>query len=254
MREFGDKLMSVIPRNKNRKYLYADLQKDLLIYKNPLCISGHSMNPFVDFREYEPQMKWFFFIRNPINSFISLYIQQYTSKDPKFKIGFSEWMKKYNRKNRMVSWIAGEENLDKAIEIIEAKIKFIGITEKFDESLILLKSNFNLKSVFYIPKMKSRDPNLKHSLTENVAKYEDQILSNNKLDIELYNYIANNIYPIQIKNYGEKNLLYDVSHFQKLNSERKNRIQSLKLNVLKYKLKRNIIYKPIVSLNKFTGN
>ena len=243
IKQYGAKLISIIPR-KGQIYTYSNLKEDLQIYKDPSCIAGHYLKPFVDFKEFNDKMEWFTFLRHPIKTFISLYVHQFTGKDAKYKIEFSDWMTKFNRKNRMVNWIAGENNLEKAKEIIEKKIKFIGITEKFDESLILLKEKFNFKSISYVRRMKTRDPLLISNITNNLTRFEDQIMLNNSLDFELYHYVLNKIFPAQIESIG-------YNKFSKLLEMKQNTfvnkdINAKKINQITYKLKRNFVYKPFV--------
>jgi len=243
--EYGAKLISIIPRNY-KTYTYPDLKEDFHVYKNPSCITGHYLRPFVDFKEYNEKLEWFTFLRDPVKTFISLYIHQFTGKHAKYKIEFSEWMTTFNRKNRIVNWIAGENNLEKAKEIIEGKFKFIGITEKFDESLVLLKEKFNLRSIDYSVKMKSRDSHLKNQILNNLARFEDQIMLNNNLDTELYQYALNKIFPLQIEEMG-----YDKfsKSFQEIKQKQiGNHTRNVKINKITYKLKRNLVYKPFVFL------
>ncbi len=245
--EYGTKLISIIPRN-GQTYGYSDLKEDLQIYKDPLCIAGHYLKPFVDFKEYDERMEWFTFLRDPIKTFISLYIHQFTGKSAKYKVEFSDWMTKFNRKNRIVNWIAGENNLEKAKEIIERKFKFIGITEKFDESLVLLKEKFNLRSIDYSSKMETRDLYLKNQLLNNLARFEDQIMLNNDLDTELYRYVLNKIFPLQIEKMGYDKFSKSLQEI-KQKKQTGNHTGNAKINKITYRVKRNLVYKPFVFLN-----
>ncbi len=243
IKQYGAKLISIIPRN-GKIYTYSNLKADLKIYKNPSCIAGHNLKPFVDFKEYNDSMQWFTFLRDPVKTFISLYIHQFTGEDAKYKLEFSDWMTKFNRKNRMVNWIAGENNLEKAKEIIQTKIKFIGITEKFDESLILFKEKFNIRSISYVSKMKTRDLALKNQIISNITRFQDQIMSNNDLDFELYQYALNKIFPRQIEDIGHDNFLRLLE--MKQNTLSNKDVNAEKLNKVKFRVKRNLVYKPFV--------
>lgn len=243
IKQYGSKLISIVPRN-GKIYTYSNLKDDLKIYKNPSCIAGHNLKPFVDFKEFNDRMQWFTFLRDPVKTFISLYIHQFTGQNPKYKLEFSDWMTRFNRKNRMVNWIAGENNLEKAKEIIQTKIEFIGITEKFDESLILFKEKFNIRSISYVSKMKTQDPALKNQIMNNITRFQDQIMSNNDLDIELYQYALNKIFPRQIEDIGHTTFLRLLE--TKPNALNNEDVNVGKLNGIKYRLKRNLVYKPFV--------
>jgi hypothetical protein len=248
IREYGTKMLSVIP-GKDNVYSCKELKRDLLLYPDLQCLSGHSLKPYFDFSNMEKKMQWFTFLRDPVQTFISLYIHQYTGRYSEYKIEFSEWMSKYNRKNRMVSWIAGENNLEKAINIIEEKFEFIGITEKFDESVILLKDKFKLTSVDYTPKMKTRDSNLKEDILSNMDKYKDQVYSNNDLDLMLYDYCIHKIFPEQVKKFGENKLSMELYQFNKRKDLHSKVKSQAIINEFLFKAKRNLLYKPFVVIN-----
>ncbi len=60
----------------------------------------------------------------------------------------------------MVKMIAGEEDVNAAIQILDEKIGFIGFTEYFYESLLLLKDRLLLddfKVIKTVSKMTSKD-------------------------------------------------------------------------------------------------
>src|SRR5688500_5184095 len=91
IRHYGANLISIIPRN-GQTYSYSNLKEDLQIYKNPLCIVGHYLKPFVDFKEFNDKMEWITFLRDPVKTFVSLYVHQFTGGDLKYKVEFSDWM------------------------------------------------------------------------------------------------------------------------------------------------------------------
>lgn len=238
-KNFGSDLNNIIPRN-GTNYLYGDLKKDQFLYKNAKCISGHGLKPFIDYKEFNKQLKWFTFLRDPIQRFVSQYIHQQTSSLTQYHMPIEKWAKKYARSNWQVKWIAGEEDFDAAKQILEEKFVFIGLTEKFNESLIGLKgviqNNFDI--TYGKPKMQVRDDSLKNELL--VEKYESLYpfyKEQNDLDIKLYDFVKDKLYPIQVKNSVQKLVL-------------KKEDKSNNLGVWQFKLKQNLLYKPYVYITK----
>lgn len=60
-----------------------------------------------------------------------------------------EWERIDNCSNYQTKFIAGEENLDKAIEILENKMQWVGITEELENSLCSFKNFFKFKDFVY---------------------------------------------------------------------------------------------------------
>jgi hypothetical protein len=239
-RYYGSRLLSAQYR-KDSLYKYEDLKKDLKIYPHVQCLTGHSVKPFVDFKEYNSQMHWFTFLREPKKRFISHYIHQYNSgANIQFRMDFVEWTQKYNRKNWMVRMIAGIEDLEAAKQILREKFKFVGVTEKYDESLVIMKNSLGLSDFnidYHAPKNISKDIEIRKKISDNDQLYKDLILEQNELDIELYDYVLKNIWEKQKNDYYAPD-------------QSKSRIIHEKIKLAEYNLFRNLIYKPYLFIEK----
>jgi hypothetical protein len=145
---------------------------------------------------------------------------------------FEEWIKNPYFQNMQVKQIAGEPDAKKAIELVKNRYFFVGLTEKFDESLKLLKliSPYQLK-MKYRRKIVASSNSIKDELIKSeqnrklVEKYND-------LDMELYNYVFNELYPERIAAYKD----------QILNTE---------IEGERYKSSRVLNYQLAVGFNKF---
>lgn len=238
-RYFGMRIMNAT-FNKNQKdlsYQYNDLKSEKWLYPKLDLVSGHSVKPYVDFKDFNKQLEWLTFLRKPSKRFISHYIHEQTGNNPKYKMDLIEWSKRFKRYNWMVRMLAGEENLDKAKDMLHEKFKFIGLTESFDESIHLMKNAFQLHGFdtsLKTNKMVIRDSGLKLFIKENYHIYDEVINENNNLDNELYNYFLDNIWENQkekFKNFDEKEK--KVNHFM-----------NIKLSFFH----RNFLYKPYTKL------
>ena len=96
--------------------------------------------------------------------------------------------------NTQVKRLAGKADLGRAKLILE-KFNFVGLTEKFDLSLHILgkispcKLNLNYKR-----KVTARDNSIKKSL-EGDPRLVDMTREKNRLDLELYDFAAKEIFP-----------------------------------------------------------
>lgn len=237
-RHFGVNELDAKYRGSSAIYTLSDLKRDKMLYPNLSLLAGHCIKPYVDFGSFECNMLWFTFLRNPINRYVSHYVHQQTGKNENYKMDIFSWAKKFRRSNWMVRMIAGEENLDKAKEMLN-KFHFIGLTEKFDISMIMFKQAFNIPT-FNVSLSKSkmivRDTALKDEIFNNYDRYENLLKLENSLDIELYEYFLDDIWPKQLKQFS-------------IQSEPNTHERSALFHrsaLLAAKLKRNLLYKPFV--------
>ena len=99
-------------------------------------IAGHYVKPYNELGQLEPPLRFFTFLRDPAARFRSHYL----NRSPRYtEEAFHEWVGgdgwTHNWQTRM---IAGEPNSEKAIEMISRRIGFVGLTERFDESVAML--------------------------------------------------------------------------------------------------------------------
>lgn len=238
-RHFGLSQMDARFNNKIKDLSYRpeDLRNEIQLYRKLNLICGHCIKSYVNFLEYEKNMEWFTFLRNPLHRFVSHYIHEQTGKNKRYHMNLIDWSNRFKRNDIMVRWIAGNEDVEKAKDLLHNRFKFIGLTEQFDESMRLLKNAFQLNGFdikLDTKKMIVRSNNLKSEIYNNYHKYEDIIYTNNKLDTELYEYFLKYIWDEQIKKFDyfdEK----DVKIKHELNSN------------LGF-LHRNLVYKPYTNV------
>ena len=97
--------------------------------------------------------------------------------------------------------IAGSLDVNKAKIILSEKVFLAGTIEKFDNFLTILRAklapqkfNFN-----YTRKNVARVNIIKNDIYKNLEKYRDQIIENNLLDIELYDFVKNDLFQREQK-------------------------------------------------------
>jgi hypothetical protein len=232
--------MHVVPGGLNLKtdpYNYEKLSHDLKFFDGNLRIlSGHPVRPFIGYGHLEKEMKWITFFREPEKRFVSHYFHNlnwshYYTKDDVDK-SLEHWEKRLNSSNYQVKFIAGEENLQKAIDIVHDKFEWVGITELFNESIDSFKSHFE-EYDFYSNDTKSNSSlSQKERVRELFLSQGDFIRQKNELDRKLYDYVKENIWPEQLKSKS----LGEV-HSSKS-------IITRKMNFVRYHLKRHNSFHP----------
>lgn len=102
--------------------------------------------------------------------------------------------------------------LEVAKKNLEKYFKVVGIKEKFDETLLILRKVFGWKNIYYLKTNVGRHRPLINDVPENILRL---IKRNNEWDLELHEF-ANHLLMKSIKEYGsifEKDLI----KFQKIN-------------------------------------
>jgi hypothetical protein len=218
-----------------------DLQRLRKVYPHLESIAGHRVKGYVDLQENGTKFSYFTFMRDPLKTCASRfqYNVQYRRKK---NLVFEEWIQQEWTRDHQTKMIAGEADVDKAIRIIRDKGIFVGLTERFDESIVLLKNLVaNNLNISYKPVNVAR----KNSMAERLLSEEStrKMLSEaNQVDLQLYDFVKKELYPAFQHEYGP-GLGKDVSDYQ---SKRVNDFASQ--NITLSRLKQYMIYKPLLFL------
>ncbi len=193
------------------------------------CFFGHVSFGF--HKRIGRDIPYIAFLRNPVDRVISLY-HHIMSHDRRFAekkisiVKFIQGYKNIQADNQQVRILSGanptfgrvtEEMLWNAIENIENRFAFVGLTEYFDESLLLLNEKLELRKPWYVNDNVSRSRPGKDFFS---GLEMDVIRKFNYLDLVLYAYV-------------KRRLLEKISpHFQesveKFREENEKRARSLK--------------------------
>src|SRR4051812_31736463 len=104
-------------------------------YPGLKSIAGHCVVPHSNLDEAGLPIRYFAFFRDPVQRCASHY--QFSMERKPQRIPFEQWiLEKSNFSTRLLS---GTDRADKAIEILERKIGFVGFVECFNESLVLFQ-------------------------------------------------------------------------------------------------------------------
>lgn len=106
------------------------------------------------------------------------------------------------------------EALEIAKQNLQAHFSLVGLTERFDETLILLKQAFGWKTPFYVKENVTKNRQSKDSISQESIEV---IQHYNQLDIQLYQY-AQQLFEQQISQYSG-NLERELKFFKLINQQ-----------------------------------
>lgn len=159
-------------------------------------IYGHL--PFGIHHKLDFQGNYFAFLRHPIERVLSLYHHAMShfpgwKNKPGSLLKFIESNNSPEVNNHQTRLLAGvgpnartnDSLLLKAIFNLENKIKFVGLTEMYDESIVLLQKFLPLNNPYYV----KTNIGMNRPAKDYFSQYElDQVLSENQYDLKLYQY------------------------------------------------------------------
>jgi len=241
------------PWNGSRIIQARDLRFDLGVYPWVKSICGILLRPHVNFKENQASLDWYTFFRNPIKRYVSNYY--FKAEVDADRRPFEEWIDDPQWHNLLVCAIAGKPDLDAAKELVETRLRFVGLTEKFDESLLVLRQRLDLPNFclsYAKPKnIASSRPQsgFRCEVEENLEKYLPKICERNELDKALYEYVISEVWKRQVSEYGTAKLASDLkTEFQPRNFFRKIQHGASFGACMGY---RNLVYKPLVRWDRW---
>jgi len=216
---------------KEAEFTERDLFLLRKIYPFLKGIGGHSTRQSLNYEEVLPKdqkISYFTFVRDPISRYMSHFKYQVHVKKNNYTI--DSYCKEPRFNNYMVKRIAGSENLEVAIENLKY-FKFIGLKERFNQSLILMNKfifDEELDLRYESKNINKKESEISFYSLEDYQK--ENIKNNNCLDLLLYKHIYEEVYPKYISEYGTgKELEFEERKLAEL-------LKGFKYNTLKFNL------------------
>jgi hypothetical protein len=216
-RSFGPRHCDIrLPLVKRRKDRHdhrafvdaADLDRVRRLYRNLRGIAGHNVKPYSDLRTKYPEIEFFTLLRNPASRFRSHFLNRAPGHTQE---AFDRWIAADWVHNWQTKMIAGEPNAQKAIDLIGEQFGFVGLTERFDESLLLLRHwlrepafQVEYRSLNCISeKQRARDAARRKSDMSYLDSTDvrARIQEVNAEDQKVYDFVVSAIYPRQVAAY-----------------------------------------------------
>jgi hypothetical protein len=182
-------------------------------------------------------------MRDPLKTCASRfqYNVQYRGKQG---LVFEEWIQKDWTRNHQTRMIAGTADASAAIQILRRKQVFVGLTERFDESLLLLKALVaNRLNLSYEPVNVSSANVIAPRLLAD-ERTRQLLMDANQVDQQLYDFVAKELYPSFQREYGPS-LDADVAAYRATKRRSFDR-----LNLMLSRLKQFLVYRPLLYLNR----
>ena len=178
------------------------LRRTRWVYPRLASIAGHSVRPHGDLQAVRGGVRYYTLLREPVVRCASEY--QFRVQRDGLPDDFGRWIHSGIARNRQTKMLAGVEDADAAIEMLRAKVGLVGLVERFNESLVLLRRWFDdpRLDIRYRSKNVTADNRLKRGLL-NDPRSRRLLDEANREDRRLYDYVAAELYPAQVRAYGE---------------------------------------------------
>lgn len=211
-RHFGLRHLNVDSREgPDTYYTPADMAEDFRFYPFVRSIAAHRLRPFLDYGKLERRLMWYVWLRDPVDRYVSHC--QHQIEKMGVRADFPAWLRMAKYRNFQVRKLAGKEDLEAAKQILATKMSCIGLLERFDESLLLLRHRMQwpgLTVAYGKPRNPARTRGVRERITDQLDKHFDDARAANALDQALYDYAVGVLYPRLREDYGESRLRHDL--------------------------------------------
>ena len=164
-------------------------------------IAGHRVTGYADLGEACADLHYVTVLREPQKLCASRF-QYRLDHRHRYDLSFDRWIEEDWVRNAQTQRIAGVPDAHEAIRIIEDKEMFVGLTERFDESMVLLRSlRADDLDISYAPVNVAKRNTLAADLLSD-ARTRAMLAEANEADLELYRYVVDELYPRFRRAYG----------------------------------------------------
>jgi hypothetical protein len=217
----------------------ADLRRVCRLYRNLRGISGHNVKPYADLASECPDIRFVTIVRDPVARFRSHFINR---AEGHCRQALDSWLASPWVHNWQTKMIAGEPNGQKAIDLIATRFGFVGLTERFDESLLLLAQWLQEPGfrVAYRAANQTSDKRRPRDISRQRSDMSYLDSAEVLEDQKVYDFVRDTIYPRQLADYPG-DLAADLHEFQQ-----QNRSPGRLREPLWGRVMRNYVYKPLL--------
>lgn len=177
-----------------------DLRRVRKLYPNLASIAGHRVTGYADLDEVGTDFRYFTFLREPISMCASRF--QYQLDHRKKERVFEEWIQNDWVRDAQTQRIGGTTDASDAIAMLDKKEMFVGLTERFDESMVMLKELRapDLNIAYERVNVAKRSKIAKDLLSDPATR--QMIVEANRADLKLYEYVQRELYPAFQREFG----------------------------------------------------
>ncbi len=163
-------------------------------------IGGHTTRAYMGYaKALGRPIEYFTFVRDPVKRYRShfLYQNEVMGRD----WTFDAFLDEPRFANLMTRQLAGKADLDAARRLLSSDFSFVGLTSRFAESLLLLRHTVGGLSALD-PRFVPKNAVPKRPLGVGESEATERIRERNSIDIQLYEFILNELYPRYVASYG----------------------------------------------------
>jgi len=240
------------PADPNDRSVYVtgdDLRKVRRVYRDLRGIAGHNVKPYSDLDVACPGIRFFTWLRDPVARYLSHYKNKAGNygRDDFERWAAAEWTHDFQTRT-----LAGEPDAAKAIDLLARRIGFVGLTEHFDESLLMLGQW--LAEPAFRPEYRPVNQLAEKNRSRDVAREQTdlgylqepavraRLIEINALDQQVYDFAVRELFERQRRSYvGD--LAADLAAFRERNRQLTEWREPLSSRLL-----RNWVYKPALVL------
>lgn len=157
---------------------------------------GHTTRSWLRYEEVLGRtVRYVTFVRDPVERYLSHWVYQRDAMEIPWSL--DDYLAEPRFSNLMVRRIAGAEDLSEARRALAEDFAFVGLTERFDESLVLMKHTLGLDDLqlAYRSKNAGHAPRSERKSYLEDPKIRQRVVENNALDLELYAFVRDKLYP-----------------------------------------------------------
>jgi hypothetical protein len=177
----------------------ADLQRLRRWYPRLRSILGHDVRVYSDLEAAVPGIDWVAFLREPLTRTASHY--QYDLQRGGVGLPFEEWITHEAVRDRQTRIIAGPDGTAEEAIALLGRFSLVGLTERFDESLVMLRRRVGLREIRYASRWVAPSNDIKKRLLADPATRE-MLAAANREDLALYEHVVRELYLKQQAEHG----------------------------------------------------
>lgn len=225
------------------KYGPAEIRQLLRLAPGMRSLGGHHVALWSGVEEVVPDVTYLLFLRDPIKRAASHFQYNHQREDMtryfgKKHLTWDEWVGWEVHHDHQVKMLSPNVDPDEAIRLIESKNVFVGLMDRFDESLLLFKRLFQPGlRIAYRRKNTAADRSIAAEILGNERKIA-QIREMYAREFPVHDYVVNEVYPRYRKEYGGS-LTADLQDFVNKGRTRVNHA-----NLFMYRAYRRAIFNP----------
>lgn len=249
-RSYGPRHLDVLQIDRTVPHMTPDELRMTMdrCYPRLDSISAHPVRVYSGLEQVVPSIDFVAFVRNPIERTASHY--QYDIQRGGVDLPFDEWITHDAVRDRQTRIIAGDDGLAEDAIALLPRFSFVGRSDRFDESLVLMRQRLDIPDIRYFSKWVAPSNDIKKRLLSNpqsIALLE----SVNRNDLELWDHVVHEVYPKQQAEFGP-GLDEAVAAFQARNAKMNKLRLYANWNYARYVWKWRRRYRPWV--RRITGD